>query len=80
MYRQLLRGGRNFKSYEYREYVQRRVKEDFRKYKDITDVPEREKLIAKAVEMKGVVRRQSQINSMYAQDDLILHVKKSPST
>lgn len=38
LYRHLLKGGAKFSDYNFREYVQRVVREDFRNYKTVSDV------------------------------------------
>jgi hypothetical protein len=76
VYRDLLRGARRFKSYNFREYIKRRVREEFKKAKNETDPQKIQKLLQYAKEQNCVVQRQAIINSLYTQDELILEIKE----
>jgi hypothetical protein len=76
VYRDLLRGARRFKSYNFREYIKRRVREEFKKAKHETDPEKIHKLLQYAIEQNGIVQRQAIINTLYTQDELILEIKE----
>uniref|UniRef100_A0A8C4QW41 Si:ch211-152c8.4 n=1 Tax=Eptatretus burgeri TaxID=7764 RepID=A0A8C4QW41_EPTBU len=58
LYRALLREGRKFPSYNYREYAVRRVRDAFREHAGETDPDEIHKLLQKAEDSLEVLRRQ----------------------
>ncbi|KAF0979681.1 hypothetical protein FDP41_001349 [Naegleria fowleri] len=66
LYRGLLKGGKAFSDYNYREYVLRCTREDFRKFKSVQDSEKIKRLYEKGVKNLGVVQRQSLINQMYS--------------
>ncbi|EKD21474.1 putative iron-sulfur cluster biosynthesis protein Isd11 [Drepanopeziza brunnea f. sp. 'multigermtubi' MB_m1] len=49
LYRQLLRQGEQFASYNFREYAKRRTKDAFREHKDVTDEREIQELMQKGL-------------------------------
>jgi hypothetical protein len=66
LYRQILRGGSHFVDYNFRKYVHRIAKEDFRKYANERDPKIIQVLYERGVEQLGVVQRQAINNQMYA--------------
>ncbi|KAG2383326.1 hypothetical protein C9374_004663 [Naegleria lovaniensis] len=66
LYRGLLKGGKAFSDYNYREYVLRCTREDFRKFKSVQDSEKIKRLYEKGVKNLGVVQRQSLINQIYS--------------
>jgi hypothetical protein len=76
IYKQLLRGARRFKSYNYREYVKRRTIEEFKKHKHETRSDVVAQLLSKAKQQNEIVQRQALINTLYTQSDTVLEVAK----
>ncbi|ODQ66193.1 hypothetical protein NADFUDRAFT_82101 [Nadsonia fulvescens var. elongata DSM 6958] len=72
LYRQFMRHGSRFSSYNFREYAIRRAYDAFRSNSDLVE-PE---LISKAIKIGekelAIVKRQSQISQMYTTDKLII--------
>jgi len=79
-YRNLLQGANRFKSYEYREYIKRRTKEEFHKHQQETNPKIIQQLLQKAQTQNLIVQRQATINAMYSKDDLVLTLKKTRIT
>jgi len=71
-YRGLLREGSRYNNYNFREYILRRVKEEFRDNKTVQDPVEIEKLLQKAQQNLDVVRRQALISRLYPHQPLVL--------
>lgn len=65
VYKQLLRNGRNFKGYNVREYIQRRVRDEFKENKGLADSEQIAKQLEKAKQELEVVRRQTIISQLY---------------
>jgi hypothetical protein len=59
-------GGSHFVDYNFRKYVHRIAKEDFRKYANERDPKIIQVLYERGVEQLGVVQRQAINNQMYA--------------
>ncbi len=76
IYKQLLRGARRFKSYNYREYVKRRTIEEFKQHQHETRPDIIAQLLSKAKQQNEIVQRQSLINSLYTQTETVLEVMK----
>jgi hypothetical protein len=79
LYRGLLKNARSWNNYNFKEYIQRRVKEDFASNKLEVDPTRIESLITKAKENLELVKRQGIIQNIYNQDKLVLEVKKDMS-
>ncbi|KAL9647106.1 hypothetical protein ABK040_014128 [Willaertia magna] len=77
LYRNLLKGGNQFYDYNFREYVLRISREDFRKYKDLTDKEKIIHLYEKGLTNLGIVQRQSLINRMYSKHFSLMDRKAS---
>jgi hypothetical protein len=65
LYKNLLKNGKKFADYNYREYTLRRTKEDFRKYKNETDKAKLDQLHKEGLESLQLVKRQATISQMY---------------
>jgi len=76
LYKQLLRGARRFKSYNYREYVKRRTIEEFKLHQHETRPHVLAELLSKARQQNEIVQRQSLINALYTQSETVLEVTK----
>lgn len=72
LYKRFIRASKRFNQYNYREYALRRVREEFRNNKNLTD-GQLEEAIKFGNEQLLVVERQSIINAMYAHDDIVLN-------
>lgn len=59
-------GGSHFVDYNFRKYIHRVAKEDFRKYASEKDPKIIQALYERGVEQLGVVQRQAVNNQMYA--------------
>lgn len=75
LYRQMLRMGKSFSSYNYRMYAIRRIKDAFRENKDITDPEKRKSLILKAQDNLEVMKRQVFLGQMYRHARLVIEKK-----
>jgi len=75
LYRSLLKTARTWKNYNFREYIVRRVKEDFSANQLEVDPARIQGLISGAQENLGIVKRQGIIQNMYNQDKLVIEVK-----
>jgi len=71
-YRGLLREGKGYNQYNYREYIQRRAKEEFRENRNIQDPKEIEKLLHLAQRNLDVVKRQATISRLYPHQELVI--------
>jgi len=76
LYRRLLKAGNKFSSYNFREYAKRRIREEFRNKHYVSSKEQIEDLLKFGQEQLKMLERQSIINSIYANDDLIINVKK----
>jgi len=72
LYRQLLRTGRKFNTYNFKEYSQRRIREEF---KDNTQLQEQEQ-INKLIDLGKVelesLHRQVIVNNLYSNTKLVV--------
>jgi len=67
LYRQLLRAAKGFTNYNFREYAQRIVREDFRSQLKLADAAEVEKAHLRGQEQLQMLRRQATISQLYPQ-------------
>ncbi|KXJ23180.1 LYR motif-containing protein 4 [Exaiptasia diaphana] len=72
LYRQVLREGLKFSSYNYREYAIRKAKDEFRAHKNITDSEHIKQLIQQAEQNLHIIRRQTLLNNMYRHEKLVI--------
>lgn len=76
LYRSLLKEGRKWHAYNFREYILRTTRESFRRFKDETDSQKINALISKGQEDLEIVKRQGIIQNAYTRDKLVLEIKK----
>ncbi|XP_022798085.1 LYR motif-containing protein 4-like [Stylophora pistillata] len=72
LYRQMLRVGKTFTSYNFRMYATRRIKDAFRENKDITDPEKIKTLIKRAEDSLQVMKRQVSLGQMYRHEKLVI--------
>jgi len=72
VYKQLMRHGRDYQGYNVREYIQRRVRDEFKQNKGLTDPDQIERCLAKAQRELEVVRRQTTISKLYNRGKLVI--------
>lgn len=72
LYKNLLREGKKFKSYNYREYAVRRTRDAFKEHKNEQDPKKIASLLKSAEENLDIVRRQVLIGEMYGDGRLII--------
>ncbi|CAK64196.1 unnamed protein product (macronuclear) [Paramecium tetraurelia] len=74
LYKSILRAGNQFKDYNFREYVIRRAKQDFRELKINPDL--KNQVMDKYTKELEVVRRQTIVQNLYYQSNSILEQKQ----
>ncbi|GAB0133151.1 hypothetical protein EsDP_00001566 [Epichloe bromicola] len=72
LYRQLLRQGEQFTSYNFREYAKRRTRDAFRDNKSISDQRQIQELAQKGLKELQVLKRQTVIGQFYTMDRLVV--------
>ncbi|XP_020628663.1 LYR motif-containing protein 4-like [Orbicella faveolata] len=72
LYRQMLRVGKSFTSYNYRMYATRRIKDAFRENKDISDPEKIKALVQKAEGSLEIMKRQVSLGQMYRHEKLVI--------
>ncbi|OTA80840.1 hypothetical protein M434DRAFT_85985 [Hypoxylon sp. CO27-5] len=72
LYRQLLRQGEQFQSYNFREYAKRRTRDAFREHVNEQDPREIQSLIQKGLKELQVMKRQTVISKFYQLDRLVV--------
>ncbi|KAH8662042.1 hypothetical protein BX600DRAFT_309721 [Xylariales sp. PMI_506] len=72
LYRQLLRQGAQFDSYNFREYARRRTRDAFRENKGVEDPRQIQDLIQKGLKDLLVLKRQTVIGQFYHADRLVV--------
>lgn len=75
LYRDLLRTGSKFASYNFREYALRRTKDAFRQNATNNDPEIRARLYAQGKKELAVATRQAAINSMYGGQKLVIETR-----
>lgn len=75
LYRQMLRVGKSFSSYNYRMYATRRIKDAFKENKNITDPEKIKALIMKAQDSLEIMKRQVFLGQMYRHSKLVIEKK-----
>ncbi|RYP63352.1 hypothetical protein DL770_009410 [Monosporascus sp. CRB-9-2] len=68
LYRQLLRTGENFQSYNFREYAKRRTRDAFRENKNVEDPRQIQDLIQKGLKELQMMKRQTVVSQFYQLD------------
>lgn len=76
LYRSLLKEGRKWKAYNYREYILRSTKDSFRRFRNETDPVKIGQLLDKGAKDLEVVTRQGIIQNAYTKDKIVLEIKK----
>ncbi|KAF0853072.1 mitochondrial Complex1_LYR_1 motif-containing protein 4-like protein [Andalucia godoyi] len=76
LYRQVLRNGQQFADYNFREYVQRIARQDFRSNAALSDPVQIASAWEKGVQDAAIVKRQSIINSLYSHGRSVLEKGK----
>lgn len=77
LYRQLLRQGSQFSSYNFREYAKRRTSDAFRENKDVHDPRQIQDLVQKGLKELQVMKRQTVISQFYQLDRLVVEAGMS---
>mmetsp|Transcript_4101 Transcript_4101/g.9339 ORF Transcript_4101/g.9339 Transcript_4101/m.9339 type:complete len:92 (+) Transcript_4101:79-354(+) len=78
LYRELLRHGNRFSNYNFKEYVLRRTRDDFRSNRSVTDGARVAELVAKGRGDLEVVKRQAALSSMFKPNmEYIINVHKN---
>ncbi|KAL1637455.1 hypothetical protein SLS56_000593 [Neofusicoccum ribis] len=72
LYRSLLRQGRQFAAYNFREYAIRRTKDSFRANQRLTDSREIQDAISKGLKELQSLKRQTVISQFYQLDRLVV--------
>lgn len=75
LYREMLRVGKSFSSYNYRMYATRRIKDAFKENKNITDPEKIKSLIMKAQDSLEIMKRQVFLGQMYRHSKLVIEKK-----
>ncbi|KAK0111427.1 hypothetical protein ONS95_001787 [Cadophora gregata] len=77
LYRQLLRQGAQFASYNFREYAKRRTRDAFREHKDVTDSRVIQELMQKGLKELQSMKRQTVVSQFFQLDRLVVEGGKS---
>ncbi|RKF59093.1 LYR motif-containing protein 4 [Golovinomyces cichoracearum] len=72
MYRQLLRQGEKFTSYNFREYAKRRTRDSFRENQNIQDSTKIEQLLEKGRKELQIIKRQAVISQFFQMEQLVV--------
>ncbi|EHK17175.1 uncharacterized protein TRIVIDRAFT_41665 [Trichoderma virens Gv29-8] len=72
LYRQLLRQGNEFSSYNFREYAKRRTRDAFRENAAVEDPRKIQELIQKGLKELQTMKRQTVIGQFYKLDRLVV--------
>ncbi|KAI3327407.1 hypothetical protein HD806DRAFT_486976 [Xylariaceae sp. AK1471] len=72
LYRQLVRTGSQFQSYNFRSYALRRTRDAFREHKDVEDPRQIQDLIQKGLQDLQTMKRQTVVSQFYQIDRLVV--------
>eukprot|EP00467_Chlorarachnion_reptans_P006448 CAMPEP_0114514928 /NCGR_PEP_ID=MMETSP0109-20121206/16432_1 /TAXON_ID=29199 /ORGANISM="Chlorarachnion reptans, Strain CCCM449" /LENGTH=86 /DNA_ID=CAMNT_0001695035 /DNA_START=182 /DNA_END=442 /DNA_ORIENTATION=+ len=72
LYRNMLRQAKQYKDYNFREYILRRVRTSFKNRKDETDPQIVEQYVRKARETLDMIQRQRVVDNMYTRGENIM--------
>ncbi|KAG9252543.1 uncharacterized protein F5Z01DRAFT_233096 [Emericellopsis atlantica] len=72
LYRQLLRQGKQFTAYNYREYAKRRTIDAFHENKGVQDERKVQELVQKGLQELQMMKRQTVIGQFYQIDRLVI--------
>ncbi|KAI0996338.1 hypothetical protein K3495_g11842 [Podosphaera aphanis] len=77
LYRHLLRQGKQFASYNFREYAIRRARDSFRENQDVSEPEKIRELLQKGLKELQVLKRQTVISQFYQLDQLVVEKNKA---
>ncbi|ROW10198.1 hypothetical protein VMCG_01659 [Cytospora schulzeri] len=72
LYRQLLRQGEQFASYNFREYAKRRTRDAFRENKDVQDSRQIQEFVQQGLKDLQMMKRQTVVSQFYQLDRLVV--------
>ncbi|KAF3768818.1 hypothetical protein M406DRAFT_355044 [Cryphonectria parasitica EP155] len=72
LYRQLLRQGEQFASYNFREYAKRRTRDAFRENKNVEDSRQVQELLQKGLKELQMLKRQTVVSQFFEMDKLVV--------
>ncbi|KAI2632971.1 complex 1 protein-domain-containing protein [Xylaria nigripes] len=72
LYRQLLRTGEQFQSFNFRSYAKRRTRDAFRENKDVEDPRRIQDLIQIGLKELEAMKRQTVVSKFYQMDRLVI--------
>jgi len=67
LYHSMLKENSKFKSFNFREYGNRRIREGFRENRNVSDPQKLSSLLSEAHRNLDIIKRQALINSFYSQ-------------
>jgi len=76
LFRSLMKEGRNFKTYNFREYSVRRIRIGFEENKTVSNSEKIQQLIADGEKELEALKRMTTINSMYSTRSLVVESAK----
>ncbi|KAF2225262.1 hypothetical protein BDZ85DRAFT_90941 [Elsinoe ampelina] len=77
LYRSLLRTGRQFANYNFREYAKRRTRDAFRQYATISDERRIQELMQNGIRELQMLKRQTVVSQFFQLDRLVVEGGKS---
>ncbi|KAK4495254.1 hypothetical protein PRZ48_013583 [Zasmidium cellare] len=77
LYRSLLRQGRQFAAYNFREYAKRRTRDAFREHSTETDGRRVQELVQKGLKELQVLKRQTVVSQFFQLDRLVVEGGKT---
>ncbi|KAJ9573695.1 hypothetical protein L9F63_008908 [Diploptera punctata] len=75
LYKTLLRESQKFHSYNFRLYALRRIRDEFRENKSLTDSAKISEAIKKASDNLEIVKRQVVVGNLYTAEKLVIEKK-----
>ncbi|EQL01512.1 Complex 1 LYR protein [Ophiocordyceps sinensis CO18] len=72
LYRQLLRQGKQFTAYNFREYAKRRTRDAFREKMSVQDPRQIQELVQRGLKELQVIKRQTIVGHFYQLDRLVV--------
>ncbi|KAF4549329.1 ISD11-like protein [Elsinoe fawcettii] len=76
-YRSLLRTGRQFANYNFREYAKRRTRDAFREYATVSDERKVQELMQKGIKELQMMKRQTVVSQFFQLDRLVVEGGKT---
>ncbi|KAL1301530.1 hypothetical protein AAFC00_005771 [Neodothiora populina] len=77
LYRSLLRTGKQFGTYNFREYAQRRTRDAFRDHVAESDPRQIQELVQKGIQELQVLKRQTVVSQFFQLDRLVVEGGKT---